>query len=408
MLTNGAEGIFVGPGGVTTIATTEAGSPFTRLFEFPKISDSGTVVFLAQLTNGSYGLFYGGGGPLTELTVAGGGEIGDTLPSINSAGTVACLGRLASNDRAILAGSGGTVETVIAVGDMLFGSTITQLNDPASHGLNNHGQIIFGYSLENGVEGIALATPASGGGALNAALGMRFDAQYSDEGQHYNLYTLSLTNTGDVPIFALFIAPDQDAGFRSRSTMEAIETNAWDGWSVAMYDNGWYRLNSGGQYITNLSDVPNAAGWENGQGLGIFWNTNPNPVTHQTTDPLAPGGTLAGFMQYSIEGFEPGQTHPPPLTYMVAGFDGAQVVTKRVTWSPPAPTPILLSAPTGLGGNQFRFTITSAPGAVLQVWRSTDFAGWTSLGWLTNASGTTTFTDTAPPSGRSFYRAQQQ
>jgi hypothetical protein len=408
VLTNSPEGIFVGPGGATTIATTEAGSPFTRLFEFPKISDSGTVVFFAQLTNGNYGVFYGSGGALTEVTVAGGGELDDTFPSINSAGTVACLGRLASNERAILAGSGGTVEKVIAVGDPLFGSTVIQLDEPGSHGLNNNGQIVFGYSLENGVEGIAIATPASGGGVLNAELGLRFDAQYSDEGVYYNLFTLSLTNTGTVTIFALFIAPNQEAGFASRGTMDPMLTDAWDGWSVAMYQNGWYMLNSGDQYITNLSDVPNAAGWQYGQGLGVFWNTTHDPVTHQTTNALAPGSTLASFMQYGIGGFAPGQTNLPPLTYMVAGFDGAQVMTKIVTWSPPAPTPITLSAPTWLGGNQFRFTLTSAPGAVLEIWRSTNLNTWSSAGFVTNSTGTATFTDAAATTTHKFYRAQQQ
>lgn len=229
--TNGAEGIFVGPGGATTIATTEAGSPFTRLFCFPKISDTGTVVFYAQDTNLN-GVFYGSGGALTQVTVAGGGEIDDILPSINSAGTVACLGRLASNARAILAGSGGTVEKVIAADDPLFGSTVTMLGEPGSHGLNNAGQIVFTYELASGVSGIAVATP-----------------------------------------------------------------------------------------ITSI-------------------------------------------------------------------------------------TPIVLSAPTWLGGNQFRFTITSAPDAVLQIWSSTNLTGWTSAGFVTNTTGTTTFTDSlSPNSSRRFYRA---
>lgn len=243
---------------------------------------------------------------------------------------------------------------------------------------------------------------------LNADLGMRFDAQYSDEGQCYNIYTLSLTNTGEVPIFALFIAPNQDAGYGSRGTMDPFDADPWDGWSVAMYDNGWYLLNSGDQYITNLSDVPNAAGWAYGQGLGIFWNTSHDAVTHQTTNPLAPGSTLAGFMQYGIAGFEAGQTNPPPLTYMVAGFDGTQVVTKLITQAPPSPTPIVLSDPTWLGGTQFRFTLASAPGAVLEIWSSTNLSDWSSAGFVTNTTGTTTFTDSAATAPRSFYRAQQQ
>ena len=72
---------------------------------------------------------------------------------------MACLGRLASGERAILAGSGGTLQKVIAAGDPLFGSTVSSLSEPGSHGLNNSGQIVFTYSLESGVEGLAIATP---------------------------------------------------------------------------------------------------------------------------------------------------------------------------------------------------------------------------------------------------------
>lgn len=161
-LTNGISGIFAGPNGATTIAQTGTGSQFYWLDVLPKISDSGLVVFRAQLTNDNYGNFIGSGGAVTQITVAGGGEAEDTYPSINSAGTVACFGRLSSNERAILAGPGAVVDKVIAEGDPLFGSTVIGLGEPGSHGLNNNGQIVFTYSLENGVEGVAIATPANG------------------------------------------------------------------------------------------------------------------------------------------------------------------------------------------------------------------------------------------------------
>lgn len=73
-----------------------------------------------------------------------------------------------------------------------------------------------------------------------------------------------------------------------------------------------------------------------------------------------------------------------------------------------APATITLSAPRWLGGNQFRFTITSAPGAVLQIWRSTNLNSWLSAGFVTNTTGTTNFTDNAATDTRLFYRAQQQ
>lgn len=81
-----------------------------------------------------------------------------------------------------------------------------------------------------------------------------------------------------------------------------------------------------------------------------------------------------------------------------------------VEWDPQdvAPTPITLSQPAWLGAAQFRFTISSEPGAVLQVWSSTNLTSWTSAGWVTNLSGTMTFTNDAAPPVRQFYRAQQQ
>lgn len=235
-LTNGTSGIFVGPDGATTIAKTGPDSQFYWLDVLPKISDSGGVVFHAELTNLNYGNFVGIGGAVTQITVAGGGETDDPYPSINSAGTVACYGRLASGRNAILAGTGPVVDKVIAKDDALFGSTVIGLGEPGSHGLNNNGQIVFTYSLENGVEGIAIATPGS----------------------------------------------------------------------------------------------------------------------------------------------------------------------------PPSPTPILLSEPTSLGGDQFRFTLTSALGAVLQIWSSINLSNWSSSGFVTNSTGTTNFTDSAAATGRKFYRAQQQ
>jgi hypothetical protein len=172
-LTNGVSGIFAGPDGATIIAQTGGDSPFYSLDVFPKISDGGLVVFHAELTNYNYGNFIGSGGAVTQITVAGGGEVDGVFPSVNSAGMVACFGRLASGEKAVLAGTGAVVEKVIAVGDALFGSTVYGLEEPGSHGLNNNGQMVFTYSLENGVEGIAIATPANGSAVVRPELNIQ-------------------------------------------------------------------------------------------------------------------------------------------------------------------------------------------------------------------------------------------
>jgi hypothetical protein len=161
-LADGASGIFVGPDGVTNLAQTGSGSQFSSPVTFPKIGDSGDVVFWAELTNYSTGDFLSTNGVVTQIAVAGGGQPDDQFPSVNAAGTVACHGRLPSGERAVLAGNNAVVDKVIAEGDSLFGSTVIGLGAPGNNGLNNGGQIVFSYSLANGVEGIAVATPTNG------------------------------------------------------------------------------------------------------------------------------------------------------------------------------------------------------------------------------------------------------
>ncbi len=73
-----------------------------------------------------------------------------------------------------------------------------------------------------------------------------------------------------------------------------------------------------------------------------------------------------------------------------------------------APTPIQLSAPTWLAGNQFRFTVTSAPGSALEVLSSASFSGWEHLSYLTNITGTVSFTNSPATGTRKFYRVRLQ
>jgi internalin A len=70
---------------------------------------------------------------------------------------------------------------------------------------------------------------------------------------------------------------------------------------------------------------------------------------------------------------------------------------------------VLLLSPASLGGNKFRFTLQSVPGAVLQVLSSTNFANWTPLGSLvTNVTGMTLYTDSLATARQKLYRAQTQ
>lgn len=71
-------------------------------------------------------------------------------------------------------------------------------------------------------------------------------------------------------------------------------------------------------------------------------------------------------------------------------------------------TAIVLSAPRILPGNQFVFTISSPPGAVLEVLASGSPSGFTTLATITNTTGTASFTNAMAPGANRFYRARQQ
>jgi len=80
-----------------------------------------------------------------------------------------------------------------------------------------------------------------------------------------------------------------------------------------------------------------------------------------------------------------------------------------VDWDPQdvAPVPVTLSNPAWLAGGQFRFTITSAPDALLEIMSSTNLTAWSTVGKVTNTTGTAGFTNYSAPPGRQFYRARQ-
>jgi hypothetical protein len=70
-------------------------------------------------------------------------------------------------------------------------------------------------------------------------------------------------------------------------------------------------------------------------------------------------------------------------------------------------TPFQLLSPLRLGGGQFQFTVSSAPGQHLQILASSNLVNWTTNATLTNSTGTTNFTDSATGLSKRFYRAQQ-
>ena len=67
---------------------------------------------------------------------------------------------------------------------------------------------------------------------------------------------------------------------------------------------------------------------------------------------------------------------------------------------------VFLLAPARLPGNRFQFTVQGESGGVVQIWASSNLKTWSPLGWLTNTTGTNTFTDTTASGPQRMYRAR--
>lgn len=115
------------------------------------------IAFRAETVVGPGGLFVGDGGPPTQITTDGLGSFND--PLINNAGHLAFI---ENGGLSLYAGSAPA--RVIGSGDPLFGSHVSQIKfdlGRVAYGLNDYDQIAFAYELDDGRQGIAVATPVS-------------------------------------------------------------------------------------------------------------------------------------------------------------------------------------------------------------------------------------------------------
>ncbi|MCI0457311.1 MAG: PEP-CTERM sorting domain-containing protein, partial [Gemmataceae bacterium] len=152
----GGQGIFTGSGGpITTIADTTG--PF-GFFGNPALNAGGTVAFIAFPDAGGQGIFTGSGGPTTTIADTTGPFSSFSEPALNAGGTVAFGAFLDAGGTGIFTGPNPATDAVIRTGDPLFGATVRVLVFSRDR-LNDSGQVAFSYSLNNGVSGIAVATP---------------------------------------------------------------------------------------------------------------------------------------------------------------------------------------------------------------------------------------------------------
>jgi hypothetical protein len=148
----------------TTIARqgdlTDAG-PLYRT-SLPLLSGD-TVAFHAGTETNSSGIFTGNGGPLTTIV-----KVGDPGPSGSIVQLI--LGGVANNGHDVLyyagtpggsgvyVSSGGVTAPVIERGDVLFGQKLQGFGNRFAFDRSGSGRVAFSYLLEDGTEGVAVAT----------------------------------------------------------------------------------------------------------------------------------------------------------------------------------------------------------------------------------------------------------
>jgi hypothetical protein len=125
------------------------------------INNDGAVLFVGTLREGGQGLFIGTGASPTPIADSSGPFDKFTGYAINDSGAIAFLATLDAGGSGIYTGGDPVANQVIRTGDLLFGSIVTNLS--FFRGLNNNGEIAFGYTLANGVKGIAVAMPTMPG-----------------------------------------------------------------------------------------------------------------------------------------------------------------------------------------------------------------------------------------------------
>lgn len=147
-------------------------------FSAPTIANDGTTAFWASITNGAtQGVFVAdAAGTVSKIAAVGDSLPGEAavqallgLTDVNQTGTVAFATRTGTTSQSTVRGiytaqkgASGTYDAfgrVVGVGDALFGSTVTALRF-SSDNLNNAGQVAFRYTLANGRQGIAIASPS--------------------------------------------------------------------------------------------------------------------------------------------------------------------------------------------------------------------------------------------------------
>jgi hypothetical protein len=152
-------------GGTPALVVDQKNFASDAIFSDYSVNNAGRVAFLSQRPNATT-IGVSDGGPINILVqgaTSGQPFIGVFAPSINDNNEVAFEGAYHQNGidgTAIYSGTDLNTDRIIGTGAPLFGSTVSGVAF-SSGGLNDLGQIVFTYFLEDGSMGFALATPRS-------------------------------------------------------------------------------------------------------------------------------------------------------------------------------------------------------------------------------------------------------
>ena len=169
-LDDGVSGVFTGTDSVANRIADSSG-PFKK-FLSPRLNDNGEVVFQAELDSGVTGVYNGPDPVLNKLVDTSDGFELVAGGLLNNQGQFA-FGEVFNGGKVgVFTGQDPVADRVIAVGDMLFGSSVTALSGFKL--LNNVGQMVLGYALATGEQGIVIVSPVvsgdyNGNGVVDAA-----------------------------------------------------------------------------------------------------------------------------------------------------------------------------------------------------------------------------------------------
>lgn len=156
----GGEGMFTTDGGGVATTLVDSSGAFEWFSGASDINAGGDVAFWAQLDDGTDGVYVANAAGVAPIVETTGPFAGFSIANvgINDAGVVAFAGTLESWDHGVFTGHDPNTNAVIVSGDTLLGSVVTSI-EFMQFGLNEHSQVAFSYSLDDGRFGLALATP---------------------------------------------------------------------------------------------------------------------------------------------------------------------------------------------------------------------------------------------------------